>query len=75
MFSDHPLVGSLEDLTEQELCDKIAEIYKKMAVASRMNNAWLYSQLAMALNNYQNAYQEKLRKDPDIPFSSVIDIS
>lgn len=72
--TEHPLIESLADLTEAELQVKITEIYKKLSIAQRMNNAWLCHQLQMALQNYNAAYQEKLRKDPDLPFSEVIDI-
>lgn len=75
MVPQHPLIGDLTELSEEELQMKITELYKKLSAARQMGNAWLANQVSMALASYQAAYTNKLRKDPDTPFSSVIDIS
>lgn len=72
---EHPLVTNLDDLSEEELLNKISDLRKKYGAATRMNNAWLAHQVLMALQNYQSAYTAKLNNNPDLPFDSVIDIS
>ena len=70
MISQHPLIGELSDLSEEELQQKITELWKKMNFARGTGNAHLVNQVAMALESFQNAYQNKLRKDnPDTPFN------
>jgi hypothetical protein len=72
---EHPLIGSLEDLTPEQLLDKITELNKKLGIAYRMGNAYLCDQLRMAIESHQNKYQEKIRKNPGTNFDDVIDIS
>ena len=72
---EHPLIGSLEDLTEEELLNKITELNKKLTIAMRMGNAYLCDQIRMAIESHQVKYQEKIRGNPDNNFDSVIDIS
>lgn len=72
---EHPLIPSLDHLTEVQLSEKIAELNKKLGIAYRMGNAQLCNQLRLALDTYQNKYRDKLRKDGDTPFDNVIDIS
>lgn len=72
---EHPLIGSLEDLTEEELLNKITELNKKLTIAMRMGNAYLCDQLRMAIESHQIKYQQKIRGNPDNNFDSVIDIS
>lgn len=74
--SDHPLIGQLDHLTQDELSTQLAALHRKLNVARSTGNAYLVNQLVMAINSYQTAYQNRLRQDDgDIPFSSVIDIS
>lgn len=72
---EHPLIGSLDDLTAEQLLDKITELNRKLSIAYRMGNAYLCDQLRMAIESHQNKYQEKLRGNPDNNFDDVIDIS
>ena len=72
---EHPLVTNLNDLTAEQLSDKIAELNKKLGIAYRMGNAHLCNQITMAIESYQNKYQEKTRGGNSTPFDSVIDIS
>jgi hypothetical protein len=72
---EHPLVPNLDDLTAEELLEKITELNKKLAIAMRTGNAYLCNQVRMALENYQNKYTEKLRGGPGTAFDDVIDIS
>ena len=72
---EHPLIGSLEDLTTGQLLDKINELNRKLAIAHNMGNAYLCNQIRMAIESHQIKYQEKIRSNPGGNFDSVIDIS
>ena len=72
---EHPLIPSLDDLTEQQLLDKITELNKKLGIAYNTGNGYLCNQIRMAIESYQTKYQEKLRGDKGTPFDEVIDIS
>lgn len=72
---EHPLIGSLDDLTAEQLLDKITELNRKLSIAYRMGNAYLCDQIRMAIESHQTKYQEKLRGNPDNNFDDVIDIS
>jgi len=72
---EHPLIGSLEDFTPDQLQEKITELNRKLGIAYRMGNSDICNQLRMAIESHQNKYQEKIRKNPDNEFNSVIDIS
>jgi len=72
---EHPLIGSLDALTVEQLLDKITELNKKLTMAMRMGNHYLCNQLRMAIESHQVKYQEKTRADPNNNFDDVIDIS
>jgi hypothetical protein len=72
---EHPLIGSLDQFTAEQLLTTITELNRKLGVAQRMGNADLCHQLRMAIESHQSKYQEKIRKDSDNNFDSVIDIS
>lgn len=58
---EHPLIGSLDELTLEELSVKINELGKKLSIAARTGNGHLCNQIRMAMENYQNMYQQKLQ--------------
>jgi hypothetical protein len=72
---EHPLIKNLNELSNQELLDKISELNKKLAIAARTGNGHMCDQIRMALESYQNQFNEKTRKDSGTPFDDVIDIS
>ena len=72
---EHPLIGSLEEFTPEQLLDKISELNRKLGIAYNMGNHHLCNQLRMAIESHQGKYQEKIRKDTDNNFDGVIDIS
>jgi len=72
---EHPLISSLDDLTVEQLSEKISELQKKMSIAYRTGNAHLCNQIRMALESYQTKYQEKLRGNSGTTFNEIIDIS
>ena len=76
---EHPLIPNLDDLSIEQLQDKIAELTKKIGIAHRLGNAQLRFQVQMALDTYQNKYRERIMKqdgkESGIDFSGKIDIS
>jgi hypothetical protein len=59
---EHPLIADLDHLSVDELGAKISELNKKLGIASRTGNAHLCNQIRMALENYQNKYNEKMQE-------------
>lgn len=72
---EHPLVGSLLELTDEEISAKIAELGRKLNMAMQMGNFDLCNQIRLALANFQAEYQNRLTKSLNTPFDEVIDIS
>lgn len=72
---EHPLIPSLDDLTLEQLSEKITELNKKLYIAYNTGNSYLCDQIRMAIESYQTKYQEKLRGGKGTPFDEVIDIS
>lgn len=78
---EHPLINNIDDLTPEQLQDRVNDLYKKLAFAQRTGNHNLRSQIQMALETFQNRLREKnqalqdqqRRKGQD--FSDRIDIS
>ena len=60
---EHPLVGNLDDLSVDQLTTQISDLSRKLSIAGRTGNAHLCNQIRMALESYQNKYQEKLQAD------------
>lgn len=58
---EHPLIGSLEDLTQDQLSERIVDLNRKLGIAVQTGNGHLCNQLRMAIESYQTKYQEKLR--------------
>jgi hypothetical protein len=57
---EHPLIGSVDHLTTDELGEKVNELNRKLGIAISSGNAHLCNQLRMAIATYQTKYQEKL---------------
>jgi hypothetical protein len=73
---EHPLIPSVEDLTTEQLSEKLTELNKKLTIAYRLGNHDLCNQLRMALETFQNKYQEKIRKSQTgTGFDDIIDIT
>jgi hypothetical protein len=71
---EHPLIANLDDLTAEQLQEKISELTKKLSIALRSGNGHLCNQVRMALESYQNKYNERLRGS-GTAFDEAIDIS
>ena len=72
---EHPLIGSLDSLTEDQLVERISELNRKLNIAWRMGNADLCNQLRMAIESHQIKYQDKIRRDDNNNFDEIINIS
>ena len=59
---EHPLIGSLDALTEEELNAKISELNNKLNIAMRFGNQHLCNQIRMALESYQNKNRDKVQE-------------
>lgn len=56
---EHPLIGDLDHLTVDELSAKVNDLTNKLSIASRSGNGHLCNQIRMALDSYQNKYQQR----------------
>lgn len=59
---EHPLIGDLSNLTQEELSSKLSDLHQKLNIAMRHGNGHLCNQLRMAIESYNVKYQEKLRE-------------
>ena len=59
---EHPLIGNLDSLTEEELTTKISELNRKLSIAAQAGNGHMCNQIRMALETFQNKYQQKIRE-------------
>lgn len=59
---EHPLVGDLNDLTPEQLQEKISELNKRINMAMRTGHVQMLGQLRMVLETYQTKYNEKVRQ-------------
>lgn len=56
---EHPLIGDLNELSLDELQEKISDLNKKLTIAYRSGNGHLCNQIRMALESYNNKMREK----------------
>jgi hypothetical protein len=76
---EHPLIGNLDSLTVEDLSKKITDLNNKLSIAMRTGNGHLCNQIRMAVESYQNKYQDKVQETyrkqiEDSNFNSKIDI-
>jgi hypothetical protein len=74
---EHPLIGNIDHLTEDQLSEKINELNRKLNMAVRTGNGHMCNQIRMALESYQSKYQQKIdsaRKGSANNFDDKIDI-
>ena len=72
---EHPLVSNQNDLTEEQLLEKVTELQRKLSIAYRTGNADLCNQIRMAIESFQTKYQDKIRRDDKNNFDEIINIS
>ncbi len=76
---EHPLIGNLDTLTVEDLSKKITDLNNKLNIAARTGNGHLCNQIRMAVESYQNKYQDKVQETyrkqiEDSNFNSKIEI-
>jgi hypothetical protein len=74
---EHPLIGDISHLSIEDLSSKITELHKKLGIAQRIGNGHVGHQIRMALESYQNQYQQRLKEQAAASgknFDSVINI-
>lgn len=59
---EHPLISNLDDLTPDQLLEKVNELHTKLGIAYRSGNSQLCNQIRMAIESYQNKLKEKQQK-------------
>ena len=59
---EHPLIGNIDHLTEDELSEKINELNRKLNMAVRSGNGHMCNQLRMAIESFQSKYQQKIQE-------------
>ena len=59
---EHPLIGSLAHLKDDELQSKISDLNNKLLQAYRMGNQQLVGQIQMALETYKAQVQSRQQK-------------
>ena len=50
---EHPLINGVDELTDQEIADKIQDLQKKYSMAMRMHKQQMAAQIIMALDSYK----------------------
>jgi hypothetical protein len=60
---EHPLISNIDSLSSDELMSKINDLNRKLGIAINTGNAHLCNQIRMALETYQNKYQEKTKAE------------
>lgn len=59
---EHPLISNLEELTDDQLVEKINELHGKLNIAYRSGNGYLCDQVRMAIESYSNKLRERQAK-------------
>lgn len=72
---EHPLIGNINNLKEEQLSEKINELTKKYMIAQRSGNAHLCQQIAMALETYRNKLSEIYKASNKGDFDDKIDVT
>jgi len=58
---EHPLITDADELTLEQLHQRITDLHKKLMWAQRQNHG-LAQQISMALETYNNKYQQRQRE-------------
>lgn len=57
---EHPLVSDANDMTMEQLNERISDLNKKLSIAMRSGNGHLCNQIRMALETYNNKLKERI---------------
>ncbi len=72
---EHPLIGNIDSLTNDELMEKITDLNKKYTICMRTGNHQVLGQIQMAMETYRNKLSEKTKRANPEDFKDKIDIS
>ena len=72
---EHPLIGNIDSLTNDELIEKITDLNNKYTICMRTGNHQVLGQLRMAMETYKNKLSEKTKRANPEDFEDKIDIS
>ena len=72
---EHPLIGNIDSLTNDELMEKITDLNNKYTICMRTGNHQVLGQLQMAMETYKNKLSEKTKRANPEDFEDKIDIS
>lgn len=56
---EHPLIADLNDLTVEQLSEKINDLHRKLSIAHRSGNGYLCDQIRMAIESYTTKLRER----------------
>ena len=56
---EHPLINNVDDLSNQELQERVTDLTRKLTIAHKMGNAQLVGQIQMALETFQTKLKER----------------
>ena len=59
---EHPLITDTEQLTVDELSQRVTDLTKKLQIAQNSGNGHLCHQIRMALETYRNKYLERVQQ-------------
>ena len=62
---EHPLITNVDDLSTQQLQERVTDLTKKLGIAYRMGNAQLIGQIQMALDTFQTKLKERQQAEYD----------
>lgn len=57
---EHPLITDVNDLTVDQLQERMDDLNKKLIMAHRMGKGDMVAQIQMAIESYKGKYQEKM---------------
>ena len=75
---EHPFIGNLDHLSDQELSEKINDLYQKLRFATSSGNGHLCNQIKMAISTYEAKYQESVSRKSggdDSDYQNNVDIT
>jgi hypothetical protein len=70
---EHPLITGADELTDQEISDKIQDLQKKYSMAMRMQKQGMAAQIVMAIDSYKAVQTNRLQQQRDDKNSKNLD--
>jgi hypothetical protein len=70
---EHPLITGVDELTDQEISDKIQDLQKKYSMAMRMQKQGMAAQIVMAIDSYKAVQTNRLQQQRDDKNSKNLD--